>query len=80
MERTIQTFKTHFKAGLASLDPDLSLSECDRLIHQAVLTLNLLRSARANPDLLPHIHIRVFEHSKPNFWPAWAQIMKNTDM
>ena len=36
---------------LASLDPDFTLIEWDRLIPQAELTLNLLRSARSNLKL-----------------------------
>ena len=31
-ERAIRTFKEHFKAGLASLDPDFPVQEWDRLI------------------------------------------------
>ena len=50
-ERAIQTFKHHFKAGLASVDPSFPLSEWDRLIPQANITLNLLRSSRVNPNL-----------------------------
>ena len=38
-------------AGLVSLDPDFTLSEWDRLIPRAELTLNLLRAARSNPKL-----------------------------
>ena len=48
-ERAIQTWKNHFKAGLATVDPDFPLGEWDRLIAQGNLTLNLLRGARANP-------------------------------
>ena len=40
-ERATQTFKAHFTAGLASLDPDFPVSEWDRLLEQAILTLNL---------------------------------------
>ena len=41
-ERVIQTFKGHFKVGLELLDPDLSISEWDRILEQGELTLNLL--------------------------------------
>ena len=41
-ERAIQTFKNHFKSGLASVDPNFPLSEWDRLLEQANITLNLL--------------------------------------
>ena len=50
-ERAIQAFKNHFKAGLASLDPNFPVSEWDRLLPQAFLTLNLLRPSRLNPKL-----------------------------
>ena len=50
-ERAIQTYKNHLKAGLASTDPDFPIQEWDRLLEQANLTLNLLRSARCNPKL-----------------------------
>ena len=56
-ERAIQTFKNHFKAGLASLDPDFPVTEWDRLLDQAFLTLNLLQSARVNPSLSAYAFI-----------------------
>ena len=55
-ERAMQTFKNHFKAGLASTNPNFPLSEWDRLIPQANITLNLLRTARSNPALSAHAH------------------------
>ena len=50
-ERAIQTFKHHFLAILASCDPDFPVSEWDRLLDQAELTLNLNRNSRNNPKL-----------------------------
>lgn len=50
-ERAIQTFKDHFLAGLASCNLQFPLREWDRLIHQAVITLKLLRNARINQKL-----------------------------
>ena len=50
-ERAIQTFKAHFTAGLASVDPDCPVSEWDRLLTQAFITLNLFRTARSNSAL-----------------------------
>ena len=50
-ERAIQTFKNHFIAGLASIDPNFPLSNWCRLLPQAELTLNLLRPSRLNPKL-----------------------------
>jgi hypothetical protein len=50
-ERAIATFKDHLISGLAATDPSFPLPLWDRLIPQAVLTLNLLRPARFNPRL-----------------------------
>ena len=53
-ERAIQTWKNHFSAGLATCDPKFPLAEWDRLMPQADLTLNLLRSSRSYPKLSAH--------------------------
>ena len=57
VERAIQTFKAHLKAGLASLDPKFSVTQCDILINQAELTLNLLRASRINPKLSAYAYL-----------------------
>ena len=56
-ERAIQTWKTHFLAGLASLPGDFPLSEWDRLVLQGQITLLLLRSARSNPNLSAYAYL-----------------------
>lgn len=56
-ERAIQTYKNHFKAGLATVNPNFPLSEWDRLIPQANITLNLLRASRINPKLSAYTSI-----------------------
>jgi hypothetical protein len=56
-ERVIQTYKNHFKAGLATVNPNFPLSEWDRLIPQANITLNLLRASRINPKLSAYTSI-----------------------
>ena len=56
-ERAIQTFKHHFLAGLASVNPIFPIAEWDRLIPQVILTLNLLRTARVNPKLSAHVYL-----------------------
>ena len=87
-ERAIQTFKQHFKTGLALVDPDFPLSQWDRLLPQAVMTLNMLRASRANPKLSAYSYIfgefdfnatplappgtRVVAHSKPAVRGTWA--------
>ena len=56
-ERAIQTLKHHFIAGLASIDIDFPLAEWDRLLPQAIITVNLLRAARVNPKLSSHAYL-----------------------
>ena len=86
-EQAIQTFKNHFKSGLASLDPDFPMREWDRLLNQAFLTLNLLRPSRINPALSAYAYlfglfnfdatplappgIKTMTHSKPNVRASW---------
>jgi hypothetical protein len=43
-ECVIINFKEHFVAGLASVDPDFPMHLWDRLLLQAEITLNLLRT------------------------------------
>ena len=48
-ERSIRTFKSHFVAGLCSVDPNFPLHLWDQLLPQAEMTLNMLRGSRMNP-------------------------------
>jgi hypothetical protein len=50
-ERAVRTFKDHFIAGMCSLDPDFPIHLWDRIVPQAIITLNLLRGSRINPKL-----------------------------
>ena len=56
-ERAIQTFKNHFITILTAIDPKFPMAQWDRLLPQACMTLNLLRSARLNPNLSAHAFI-----------------------
>ena len=56
-ERVIQTFKDHFLAGLASCNQKFPLREWDRLLPQAVITLNLLRNTRMNLELSTYAYL-----------------------
>ena len=56
-KRAIESFKSHFIAGLASLPPDFPLHLWDRLLPHATTTLNLLRPSRLNPKLSAHQHL-----------------------
>lgn len=87
-ERAIRTFKSHFLAGLASCDPLFPIGEWDRLLEQAELTLNLLRTSRCNPHLSAHAYIngihdfnkeplappgtKVIIHQKPQIRKSWG--------
>ena len=86
-ERAIQTFKNHFKAILACVDPTFPVSQWDLLLEQAVLTLNMLRSSWINPKLSAHDILfgmfnynatpiappgmKVVAHSKPQKMRTW---------
>jgi hypothetical protein len=50
-ERAIQTFKNHFKAILNGVNNTFPIRLWDRLLPQAILTLNLLRQANAVPTV-----------------------------
>jgi hypothetical protein len=87
-ERAIRTFKNHFIAGFSSTDSNFPAHLWDRLLPQAVLTLNLLRGSRVNPllsaweDLFGPFNndatplqppgINVLVHDKPCDRDSWA--------
>ena len=48
-ERLIRTFKAHFLAILAVVDPDLPKYMQDNLLVQTEITINLLRQTTLNP-------------------------------
>ncbi len=56
-ERAIKTFKTHFLSVLATADSNFPITEWDRLLPQAEMTLNLLHPARYNPKLSSHSYL-----------------------
>ena len=75
-ERAIQTWKDHFLAGLASIDPEFPIAEWDRLVVQGVLTLNLLRNARGNPKLSAWAYLfGPFNYKKTPLAPPGIKIM-----
>lgn len=87
-ERAIRTFKNHFIAGLCTTDAEFPIHLWDRLIPQAVLTINLMRGSRINPkhsawsqlfgpydfnkEPLAPPGIRVLVHIKPDNRSTWA--------
>jgi len=87
-ERAIRTFKDHLITGLCAADPDFPMHLWDRLLPQAVLTLNLLRTSNLNPRLSAQEHLngifdfnrtplappgtKIIIHEKPSQRPTWA--------
>jgi hypothetical protein len=64
-EQAIQTFKSHFIAILLGVDELFPMPLWDRLLPQAVLTLNLLRQANADPKILAYKFVHgKFDYNK----------------
>jgi hypothetical protein len=55
-ERAIRTFKEHFVAGLSSVEPSFPIHLWDRLLSEAEITLNLLRTSHLHPQLSAAAH------------------------
>jgi hypothetical protein len=87
-ERAIRTFKNQFIAGLATTDPDFPMHLWDKLVPQAIITLNLLRTSRINPQLSAYTQVfgqynfaahplappgtHILIHEKPDQRASWA--------
>jgi hypothetical protein len=87
-ERAIRSFKDHLIAGLCSTDKLFPMHLWDRLLPQAVITLNILRTSRINPKLSAATHIygqydfnrvpmappgtRIIAHDTPQRRRTWA--------
>jgi hypothetical protein len=75
-ERAIRTFKEHFVAGLSSVDPAFPLHLWDRLLPQAEITLNLLRTSRLHPQLSAAAHFHgLVDYKKTVFAPPGCKII-----
>jgi hypothetical protein len=87
-ERAIRSFKDHLIAGLCSTDKSFPMHLWDRLLPQAVITLNMLRTSIINTKLSAATHIygqydfnrapmappgtRIIAHETPNRRRTWA--------
>jgi hypothetical protein len=87
-ERAVQTFKNHFISTLFGADSKFPANQWDRLITQAVMTLNMLLPSRINPKLSAYNQIwvnfnfnttplappgcRVVVHESPESRRTWA--------
>jgi hypothetical protein len=75
-ERVIRTFKEHFVARLSSVDPQFTLHLQDRLLSQAEITLNLLRTSRLHPQLSAAAHFHgLIDYNKKYFAPPGCKII-----
>jgi hypothetical protein len=87
-KQAICTFKNHFIAGLSSADKEFRLHLWNRLIPQALLTLNLLQGSQNNPRLSAQAQVlgqynfnshpngppgtKVLVHEKSKHRSSWA--------
>jgi hypothetical protein len=75
-DRAIRTFKEHFVAGLSSVDPTFPLHLWDKLLPQAEITLNLLRTSRLHPQLSAAAHFHgLVDYNKTDFAPPGCKII-----
>jgi hypothetical protein len=77
-EHAIRTFKEHFVAGLYSVDPSFPMHLWDRLLPQAEMTSNLLRTSRLHPQLSAAAHYHgLVDYIKTAFAPPGCKIIAN---
>jgi hypothetical protein len=75
-ERALRTFTEHFKAGLATDNPYFPARLWYRLLPQAEITLNLLRSSRLHPQLSAAAHYNgLIDYNKTAFAPPCCKII-----
>jgi hypothetical protein len=87
-ERAIRSFKDHLISGLCSTDKSFPMHLWDRLLPQAVITLNMLRTSGINPKISAATYIYgqydfnrapmappgtiIIAHETPNRRRTWA--------
>jgi hypothetical protein len=75
-ERAVRTLKEQFVAGLSSVEPAFPLHLWDRLLPQAEITLNLLRTSRLHPQLSAAAHFHgLVDYNKTAFAPPGCIII-----
>lgn len=87
-ERAIQDFKNHFISILSGTDPDFPTNCWDLLIPQTLITLNLLRDSKIQPNLSAYAQVhgpfnykatplapagcKAIIHERPGEQPSWG--------
>jgi hypothetical protein len=75
-ERAIRTFKEKIVAGFSSVDLTFPLHLWDRLLLQAEITLNLLRTSRLHPQLSTAAHFHgLVDSNKTDFAPPGCKLI-----
>jgi hypothetical protein len=75
-EGDIRTLKEQFVAGIFSVDPTFPLYLWERLLPQAEITLNLLRTSRLHPQLSAAAHFHgLVDYNKTAFAPPGCKII-----
>jgi hypothetical protein len=76
VERAIRSFKEHFLAELSSVDPTFPLHLWYRLLPQAEIALNLLRTSRLHQQLSAAAHFHgLVDYNKMAFAPPGCKII-----
>jgi hypothetical protein len=74
-ERAIQTFKSHFIAILAGVDPSFPMNLWDHLVPQTVLTLNLLQQSHEMPTVSAYQFVNgTFDYNKMPLAPMGCAV------
>jgi hypothetical protein len=74
--RATRKFKEHFVAGLSLVEPSFPMYLWDRLLPQAEITLNLLRTSRLHPQLSAATHYHgLVDYNKTAFAPPGCKII-----
>jgi hypothetical protein len=77
-ERAIRTCKEHFVAGISSVDQNFPLHFWYRILPQAEITLNLLRTSRLHPQLSAAAHFHgLVDYNKTDFAPPGCKIISH---
>ena len=75
-ERAIRTFKAHFLAILAGVDPDLPIYMWDNLLAQTELTINFLKQETLNTRISAWEYYNgAFDYSATPLGPLGCKIM-----
>jgi hypothetical protein len=75
-ERATRIFKENFVAGISSVDRAFPVHLWDRLLPQAEITLNLLRTSRLQPQLYAAAHFHgLVDYNKTAFAPRGCKII-----